>query len=39
MKSTSSLLFVIVLGLILPATSPQKSGADDFYKGFARRVA
>ena len=33
MKSTSSLLFVIALGLILPATSPQKSGADDFYKG------
>ena len=39
MKSTPSLLFVIVLGLILSATSPQKSGADEFYKGFARGVA
>jgi tripartite-type tricarboxylate transporter receptor subunit TctC len=33
MKLRPSLLPVIVLGLILPAISPQKSGADDFYKG------
>ena len=33
MKLRPSLLLVIVLGLILPVMSPQKSGADDFYKG------
>ena len=33
MKSRPSLLLVIVLGLILPVMSPQKSAADDFYKG------
>lgn len=33
MKSKPSLLPVIVLGLILPVMSPQKSAADDFYKG------
>jgi tripartite-type tricarboxylate transporter receptor subunit TctC len=33
MKLRPSLLLVIVLGLIVPVTSPQKSAADDFYKG------
>ena len=33
MKLRPSLLLVIVLGLILPVMSPQKSAADDFYKG------
>jgi tripartite-type tricarboxylate transporter receptor subunit TctC len=33
MKSRPSFLLVIVLGLIFPAASPQKSVADDFYKG------
>jgi tripartite-type tricarboxylate transporter receptor subunit TctC len=33
MKLRPSLLLVIVLGLIIPLMSPQKSGADDFYKG------
>jgi len=33
MNLRPSLLLVIVLGLILPATNPQKSGADEFYKG------
>ena len=33
MKLRQSLLLVIVLGLILPVMSPQKSAAADFYKG------
>jgi tripartite-type tricarboxylate transporter receptor subunit TctC len=33
MKSRPLLLMVIVIGLILPMTSPQKSSANDFYKG------
>ena len=33
MKLKPLLPLVIALGLVLPATSPQKSAADDFYKG------